>query len=60
MLPYIVAAGHHKYAVYLPLYINEMKMLEQTAPPVHKQYKEHGDFTIYRRMADTMVSLQTW
>ena len=27
MLPYIISAGHHKYGVFLPLYLKEMKDL---------------------------------
>ena len=34
MLPYIVAAGHNKYGVFLPLFLREMKMLAEVAPSV--------------------------
>ena len=29
MIPYIVAAGHHKYGIWLSLYLKEMKDLEK-------------------------------
>ena len=48
MLPFIIAAGHHKYGVFLPLYLNEMKMLPEVAPSVHERFLEHGDFTVSR------------
>lgn len=48
MIPYIVAAGHHKYGVYLPLYLNDMNQLPTTYPTLHKRYIDHGDFTIRR------------
>ena len=34
MLPFIVAAGHHKYGIYLPLYLQEMSELSEKAPNV--------------------------
>jgi hypothetical protein len=37
MLPYLAAAGHHKYAQEsLPLYLKEMKELQTRAPLVHE------------------------
>ena len=36
MLPYLTAAGHYKYGQQsLPLYLEEMKKLPETAPEVH-------------------------
>lgn len=48
MLPYIISAGHHKYGVFLPLYLKEMKDLEVKAPQVHHRFLHHGDFTVRR------------
>lgn len=48
MLPFIVAAGHHKYGVYLPLYLQEMRELPEKAPQVYDRYIDHGDFSIRR------------
>ncbi|XP_030833483.1 uncharacterized protein LOC105441519 [Strongylocentrotus purpuratus] len=37
MLPYLTAAGHYKYGQQsLPLYLDEMKKLPETAPDVHE------------------------
>ena len=37
MLPYVTAAGHYKYEQqFLPLYLDEMKNLPETAPDVHE------------------------
>jgi len=47
MLPYIVAAGHHKYGIYLSLHLQEMKKLPHTAPEVHDRLL-HGAFTVRR------------
>ncbi len=49
MLPSLIAAGHNKYAMFLPLYLNEMKDLENTCPHIHHQYVQHGSFTVRRR-----------
>ena len=48
MVPYLVATGHHKYSVYLPLYLKEMATLQENAPEVYFRYTEYGDFTIRR------------
>ena len=39
MLPYIVAAGHTKYMVCLPLYLQDMRSLPQTHPYIYEQFK---------------------
>ncbi len=49
MLPYMAAAGHHKYAQQsLPLFIQEMKELPATAPDVHAALMD-GAFVGRRR-----------
>ena len=46
MLPFIVAAGHYKYGICVPLYLKDMNELQANAPDVYQQYFDHGDFTI--------------
>lgn len=45
MLPFMVAAGHHKYASYIPHYLISMKNLEKTAPKVWEEFK-NGNFVV--------------
>ena len=41
MLPYLTAAGHYKYGQQsLPLYLYEMKQLQETAPEVHQSFMQ--------------------
>ena len=47
MLPYLVAAGHHKYGIYLSLHLQEMKDLQRTAPEVYTEFLR-GHFTVHR------------
>ena len=48
MLPYIVAAGHTKCMVCLPLYLQDMRSLPQTHPYMYEQFKS-GNFTVHRK-----------
>jgi hypothetical protein len=45
MMPYLVAAGHHKYVSCLPHYVQEMRDLSNTAPDVDAEFKR-GNFTV--------------
>lgn len=45
MLPYTVSSGHSKYMSCLPIYLNEMRNLSDTAPEVHKEF-ESGNFAV--------------
>lgn len=47
MLPYLVAAGHHKYGVYLSLHLKEMRNLQEAAPDVLANFLR-GEFTVRR------------
>jgi hypothetical protein len=38
MMPYTVSSGHSKYMSCLPIYLNEMNNLPDTAPEVHKEF----------------------
>ena len=48
MLPNIVAAGHTKYMVFLPLHLRDMRSLPQTHPYIYEQFKS-GHFTVSRK-----------
>ena len=47
MLPYIVSAGHTKYAICLPIYLSEMKALHEIHPDVFESFRQ-GQFTVHR------------
>ncbi|MGH0137000.1 UNVERIFIED_CONTAM: hypothetical protein FKN15_043141 [Acipenser sinensis] len=47
MLPYIAAAGHYRYANHLPVYLDEMKNLPQSALEGNTEFK-NGNFTNHR------------
>ena len=47
MMPYMVAAGHHKYVSCLPHYLESMKQLPTTAPYVYEAFKK-GNFTVHQ------------
>ncbi|KAG1695930.1 Glycine receptor subunit alpha-2 [Nymphon striatum] len=47
MLPYTIASGHSKYMSCLPIYLNEMQKLPETAPEVHEEFAA-GKFTVHQ------------
>ena len=47
MMPYMVAAGHHKYVSCLPHYLKSMKQLPTTAPYVYEAFKR-GNFNVHQ------------
>ena len=46
MLPYTVPAQHTKYMICLPMYLRDMRDLEQTHPDVFSKFME-GKFTVH-------------
>ncbi|KAG1647996.1 hypothetical protein GQR58_030167 [Nymphon striatum] len=51
MLPYTIASGHSKYMSCLPIYLNEMQKLPETAPEVHEEFAA-GKFTVHQTAGD--------
>ncbi|KAG1664654.1 hypothetical protein GQR58_019710 [Nymphon striatum] len=51
MLPYTIASGHSKYMSCLPIYLNEMQKLPETAPEVHEEFAA-GKFTVHQTARD--------
>ena len=47
MMPYIVSAGHTKYAICLPIYLSEMRGLPATHPDVFESFRQ-GNFSVHR------------
>jgi hypothetical protein len=46
MLPYLVSAGHHNYMSCIPIYLKDMKSLNEIAPKVNEEFLK-GNFTIH-------------
>ncbi|KAG1662101.1 hypothetical protein GQR58_021110 [Nymphon striatum] len=51
MLPYTIASGHSKYMSCLPIYLNEMQKLPETAPEVHEEFAS-GKFIVHQTAGD--------
>ncbi len=47
MLPYMIAAGHSRYASCVPLYLKDMQRLPETHPEVHGHFLQ-GQFTVHQ------------
>ena len=47
IMPYMVAAGHHKYVSCLLHYLESMKQLPTTAPYLYEAFKR-GNFTVHQ------------
>ena len=47
MLPYTTSSGHNKYMSCLPIYLNEMKNLPNTAPEVYSEFQA-GNFAVHQ------------
>ena len=46
-IPYFILAGRNKYAKYTPIYVADMKQLQQKQPEVYK-HLENGGFVVRR------------
>ena len=46
-IPYFILAGRNKYAKYTPMYVAEMKQLQQKQPEMYK-HLENGGFVVRR------------
>ncbi|KAG1673796.1 hypothetical protein GQR58_015406 [Nymphon striatum] len=51
MLPCTIVFGHSKYISCLPIYLNEMQKLPETAPEVHEEFAA-GKFTVHQTAGD--------
>lgn len=47
MVTYTVSSGHSKYMPCLPIYLNDMNNLSNTAPNIQREF-EAGNFTVYQ------------
>lgn len=48
MTPYIISAGHSKYASCIPIYLKDMANLEQKHPATYEQFVK-GNFTVRQK-----------